>query len=80
MDEELGRIVHGDREEVWTATIAADRRLRVRHEVARKTGGRDIAYLSPREVYASHAPRIIKDKLLAHVLYADTRSLVDDEG
>ena len=80
MDEELGRIVHDDIEEIWTATLSENRELRVRHDIVRTDGAsRASAYLSPREVYASNAPRIIKDRLLAHVLYADTRPPSDGE-
>ncbi|MDB5553494.1 MAG: hypothetical protein JWL86_3478 [Rhizobium sp.] len=84
MREELGRIIRGETEEIWTATNDDDGRLIVQYERLLVAGeGTEVAYLSPREVYGSDAPRPIKDKLLARVLFADTHSrlaMSDDGG
>jgi hypothetical protein len=69
MPEEIGRIIRGQFEEIWAALVD-DRGLMVRYERLQVAGPeRVVEHLRPREVYQ----RPVKDKLLAHVLFADTR-------
>jgi len=75
MEEELGRIIRGQFEEIWTVTTDDHGRLSVRYERTEVAGPmKIIEHLPPRQVYDSDAPRAVKDKLLDRVLFADTRS------
>ncbi|MDF2119950.1 hypothetical protein PY365_30755 [Roseiarcaceae bacterium H3SJ34-1] len=74
MPEELGRIIRGTIEEIWTAEFDSDGRLQVKYEQVEVAGSAEARrYLNPYQIYASDAPRPIKDKLLAKVLWADVR-------
>jgi hypothetical protein len=63
--EELGRIIRGDTEEIWSFISDRDGSAVVRYEVIKVAGDdRKVSYMSPAALYASDAPEPIKDRLL----------------
>jgi hypothetical protein len=68
---ELGRIIRGEIEKIWSMVTEDGGQMLVRIETNRVTGDyQTVGYLSPSAFYASDAPKSIKDKLLKHQLYA----------
>jgi hypothetical protein len=63
--EELGRIIRGDVEEIWSFVSDRDGSAVVRYEIVKVAGDeRKVTYMSPAALYASNAPEPIKDRLL----------------
>jgi hypothetical protein len=68
---ELGRIIRGEIEEIWTLVIDDGGLAAIRYETLQVAGdGRNVSYLSPKALYASNAPRPIKDRMLKRELFA----------
>ncbi|MDF2120596.1 hypothetical protein PY365_34035 [Roseiarcaceae bacterium H3SJ34-1] len=63
--EELGRIIRGDVEEVWSLVSEDGGSAVVRYEVVKVAGDeRHVTYMSPAAFSASNAPEPIKDRLV----------------
>lgn len=63
--EELGRIIRGDLEEIWSLVSDSSGSAVVRYETVKVAGDdRTVTYMSPTALYASNAPEPIKDRLM----------------
>jgi hypothetical protein len=63
--EELGRIIRGDIEEIWSFVSDRDGSAVVRYETVKVAGDeRNVTYMSPAALYESDAPEPIKERLL----------------
>jgi len=63
--EELGRIIRGDVEEIWSLVSDNGGSAAVRYEANKVAGDeRHVTYMTPAALYASNAPEPIKNKLM----------------
>jgi len=65
LPEELGRIIRGDTEEIWSFISDRDGSAVVRYEVIKVAGDdRKVSFMSPAALHASNAPEPIKERLV----------------